>query len=336
MIKPEKLEHGDTIGVISTSLPAAATCPRRFQRGIDELKKLGFNVKQGKHCQKNTGHLAGTVEERLQDFHEFIADREVKAVINTVGGYNSNQLLEQLDYELIRKHPKIIMGYSDFTAMLLAIHHETGLVTYAGPSLLPQFGEYGGMMDYTLHAFQSILMHTDTPKVLSSSNYWTSEFLAWDQDDHRERTLIENNGPFMLKKGQAEGKILSGHLGTILSLAGTAFFPDFTEKIVFIEDDHDHPGTFDRYLYHLRHLGTFDKINGMVIGRFHADAALSYPAQLQSVVERATKGYHFPIASNVDFGHTDPMMTIPNGVHARIRMTGNDVQLVLEEQAVEK
>ncbi|NPC91943.1 LD-carboxypeptidase [Bacillus sp. WMMC1349] len=334
MIKPTKLHFEDTIGVISTSSPVAALCPRRFDRGIEELKRLGFKVKVGRNALKKNGHLAGTVTERLKDFHELIDDKEVKAIINTIGGYNSNQLIDKIDYDLIRENPKIIMGYSDFTAVLLAIHKKTNMITYLGPSILPQFGEYGGIFDYTLQSFKNTLMSSSPKQEILPSSHWTSELLAWDKDDNRKRKLVLNQGPKILKKGVMHGEIIAGNMGTLLSLAGTDFIPAFDNKILFIEDDeNESPATIDRYLTHMRHLGVFEKISGLVLGRFHLKVNLSTPKTLFSIINQATEGYDFPIVIDVDFGHTDPMLTLPNGVTATVYAT-DDIKIIYNENSV--
>ncbi len=336
MIKPKLLKPGDTVGIISTSSPVAAACPNRFQRGISELESMGFKVKIGKNALKRIGHLAGTVEERLEDLHEMFQDHEVKAIINTIGGYNSHQLLEYIDYNLIKQNPKIILGYSDFTAILLAIHKKSELITFMGPALLPQFGEYGGMLEYTKKIFKDVLMTQNDEIRIPPSKYWTSEFLAWDIEDNRPRQLTKNEGPLIIKEGRARGSILAGNMGTMLLLAGTEFLPTFDNKILFLEEDEqENPGTIDRYLTQLRHMGVFEKINGIVVGRFHPKVEFSQDYTFIDIICQATKGYDFPIVYNVDFGHTDPMMTIPNGIDVEVEASNNNVNILFCENSVQ-
>ena len=158
---------------------------------------------------------------------------EVKAIINTIGGYNSHQLLEYIDYNLIKQNPKIILGYSDFTAILLAIHKKSELITFMGPALLPQFGEYGGMLEYTKKIFKDVLMTQNDEIRIPPSKYWTSEFLAWDIEDNRPRQLTKNEGPLIIKEGRARGSILAGNMGTMLLLAGTSLFQPLITKYYF-------------------------------------------------------------------------------------------------------
>src|SRR5699024_5335821 len=232
MIKPKSLQKGDCIGIVSTSSPVASSCPRRLKRGIRELELMGFKVKVGESVRKKVGHLAGSVKDRLDDIHSMVSDPEIKAIMNTIGGFNSNQLIGDLDYELIKANPKIFIGYSDFTSVLLSIHKKANLVTFMGPALLPQLGEYGGVFPYTRLQFEKVLMKKET-NVVQPSQSWSSEFLAWDKEDIRRRELMPNPGPTVLREGFMEGQILSGNMGTMLSLAGTPFFPDVEGKVLF-------------------------------------------------------------------------------------------------------
>lgn len=335
MIFPKKLEKGDTIGLISTSSSVVSMCPKRFNRGIKELENLGFKVKLGRNVAKKEDYLAGTIEERLEDFHTMIKDNEVKAIINTIGGFNSNQLIDRLDYNLIKKHPKIILGYSDFTAVLLAIHKKTDLVTFLGPAVLPQFGEWGGVEEYTKNMFFNILVNPLDKLEIQPSNTWVSEFLAWDKDDNRKKARNINHGPRVVKEGTASGHIIAGNMGTMMLLAGTPFFPDFTDSILFIEDDDEEkPATIDRYLFHFRNAGVFNRIKGLVVGRFHTNVNFSSNRSLEKIILEATDGFDFPIITDLDFGHTDPMLTLPNGIDTTIEAKEGKLKLRFNEKAV--
>jgi muramoyltetrapeptide carboxypeptidase len=317
IILPPKLNRGDLIGVVSPSSPAAAACPRRLQRGIDELKNMGFRVVVGKHAQKRTGHTAGTIAERLSDLHEMFANQEVKAIIATIGGLNSHQLLEELDYDLIASNPKIFMGYSDITALLVAIHHRTKLVTFMGPAVLPQFGEFGGLMSYTRQAFQRALMGTEPIGEIAPSDAWTDEHLRWETEDVRPRRTRPNDGMKVVKPGEARGPILAANMGVLLLTAGTPYFPEVDGRILCLEDDESEtPGTIDRYLTQMRQMGVFDKISGLIVGRFHPRVGFTPEDSLPDLLLQVTRGYEFPVVYDADFGHTDPMTVLPLGVEA--------------------
>lgn len=248
-------------------------------------------------------------------------DDEVKAIVCTIGGHNSNQLLEFLDYELIKQHTKIFVGYSDITALLNAIYAKTGLVTYLGPALLPQFGEYGGTLTYTWDYFEKMLMQNGDVEV-EPSQQWTDEFTAWEKDDNRQRETKLNQGIKTLKPGAATGTVIGGNLGAFLSLSGTSFMTNLERAIFCIEEDEvESPATVDRLFTQLRHIGAFKKISGMFIGRFHSKVGFSEKDPLEDVVLAATEGYDFPILYDLDFGHTDPMITIPIGGQCKLDVT---------------
>lgn len=246
------------------------------------------------------------------------ADDEIKAILCTIGGYNSNQLLEFLDYKLLRQHLKVFVGYSDITALLNAIYTKTGLVTYLGPAVLPQFGEYGEMLPYTWEYFEKVLMQTDDVRI-TASKQWTDEFTPWDKEDNRPRVMKPNGGIKILKPGVASGALIGGNLGTLLLLQGTPYIPTLQDAILFVEEDEvETSATVDRFFTQLRHIGAFSKIKGMLIGRFNSKVGFTREDSLEDIVRIATEGYDFPILYNLDFGHTDPMLTIPIGGYCKM------------------
>ncbi|MCB9807638.1 LD-carboxypeptidase [Candidatus Peribacteria bacterium] len=324
MIAPKPIKKGDTIGIVSPSSPIAAFCPRRFERGVNHLKELGFDVKVGKYATSRYKHTAGTIVERVEDLHLMFSDPDIHAIICTIGGFNSHQLLEKLDFDLIKENPKIFMGYSDIVALLNVITDRTGMITYHGPALLPQFAEYGGVLSYTWKYFQDTVMSAENEISILSSKEWTDELTRWDEADDRKRKMKKNTGMKVLKPGKAEGKLWGGNAGTLLLLAGTPFFPHVKGGILCIEEDEaETPATIDRFFTQLRHMGIYDRINGILIGRCHSSVGLSADDSLEDIVRIATDGYDFPIVFDVDFGHTDPMITIPIGGNCKIDATDN-------------
>ena len=325
IVKPSKLSFGDTVGIVSPASGVAAFCPKRLRRGVDCLQNMGFNVILGHHSSKHTGHTAGTIGERLSDLHAMYHNNDVKAIITTIGGYNSHQLLDELDYELIKKNPKIVLGYSDITALQLGIFSQTNTVTYMGPAILPQFGEFGGLFDYTRNSFQDVLMNSENERQnLQPSEAWTDESLKWDIEDNRQRGLQASTGWKVLKRGEAIGPIISGNMSTLLLLAGTKYLPDLTGAILCLEDDETtNPAIVDRYLTQLRHMGVYERISALIVGRFPKKTGFTEEDSLENVLTIATRGYSFPVVYDLDFGHTDPMMILANGVLARLYATDN-------------
>ncbi|HEY8346718.1 MAG TPA: LD-carboxypeptidase [Symbiobacteriaceae bacterium] len=206
LIRPPRLQPGDLIGIVSPSSPVAHVVPRRLKRGMAELERLGFRVRLGRHATAKHGHTAGTIADRVADLHEMFADPEVKGIITTIGGYNSNQLLDQLDYDLIAANPKVFMGYSDITALHMGIHVRAGLFTFLGPAVLPQFGEAGGLMPYIRQSFQRTVCTTSPVGELEPSPETVAETLRWDEEDDRPRRTTRNPGPRPLRSGVARGR----------------------------------------------------------------------------------------------------------------------------------
>jgi muramoyltetrapeptide carboxypeptidase len=333
-VLPPRLRPGDTIGIVTPSVPSPATAPRRFQRGIDELERLGFRVRVAANAQGNRGHRSGTIEERLADLHELFGDPGVHAILCAIGGFNSNSLLEALDYELIRANPKLVVGYSDVTALHAAIWAQTGLAVVLGPSLLMQFAEFDGIDAYTWDAWERTLMRPEPAGELGPAREWTDELLRWDEADTRRRERRSNPGPRTIRPGRAEAPVVAANLATLLVLAGTRFWPDLDGALLFVEDDHEEDvARVDRMLTQLRQLGAFERISGLVLGRFPSACELGPGSPLDAVVLEATRGFDFPIAADLDFGHTDPMFCLPWGVRARLDAR-DDVQLALLEPAV--
>jgi muramoyltetrapeptide carboxypeptidase len=281
---------------------------------------MGYSVKIGKNAKKVRGHKAGTIRERIDDLHEMFEDKKVRAIITSIGGYNSNELLPELDYELIRKNPKILCGYSDITSLHCGIHSQTGLVVFYGPQLLPQFGDFGGLIPYTRKWFDSLVQQPRAIGRVDPSDVYTYERLEWDRDDNRKRQVKKADGWKMLKKGRGQGKLVGGHIGTFCSLFGTKYLPSFKDAILFWEDTESSTAETDRLLAQLRMAGIFDQINGMIVGRVNPNeyTVNSNDLGFHDIILDATRDYEFPIVAEMDFGHTDPMFTIPYGVVGKI------------------
>ena len=334
LVKPHKLEKGDSIGIISPASPHAANISSRFERGLQFIEKIGYKVKVGKNARKVHGHKAGTPEERVEDLRKMFEDREVKAIITAIGGYNSNELIDLIDYKLLEQNPKIFCGYSDVTFLHSAIHSRTGLVTFYGPQVMSQFADFGGAIKYTQKYFERLVSDPTPLGRIEPSKNFTFERLEWGREDTRPRKLVPAPGWKVLKEGKAYARLVGGHIGTLLDLAGTKYFPEFKGKIFFWEDTESNTAMTDRYLCHLRMMEIFDKIEGMIVGRtnpyeYHIKDK-SYG--LHQVILDATEDYDFPIIAEMDFGHTDPMFTIPYGIKAGIDT--EKLEFLLLESAV--
>ncbi len=186
MIKPPRLKPGDTIGIVSPSFGAAGLFPHRLEQGIRQIEEMGFRAKVAPHAAGVRGYLSGAAEERVQDLHGMFLDPEVRAILAAIGGDHANQLLPLLDFDLVRAHPKIFMGYSDNTVLNLAFFTAAGLVTFNGPALLTEFAENPRMYPYTEEYLRKALCGGGPVGEIQPAAEWTEELV-----DNIERTLRE-------------------------------------------------------------------------------------------------------------------------------------------------
>lgn len=311
-IYPERLKVGDEIRIIAPSRSMAILNKEIINIANNRFQELGLKLSFGKHIYESDDFNSLSIESRLDDLHLAFSDKNVKAIITVIGGFNSNQLLKYIDWKLIKNNPKIFLGYSDITALNNAIFAKTGLVTYSGP----HYSTFGQKLyfDYTLEYFQKCLM-MDNPFEISASNSWSDDEWYLDQN---KRDLIDNQGHFVINKGEAQGTILGANLCTFNLLQGTEYFPDLNSSILFLEDDYETvPHTFDRDLQSLIHLPNFNKVKGLVIGRFQKKSKMS-DELLKKIIKTKKELESIPVIANVDFGHSDPKITFPIGGEVEI------------------
>ncbi len=326
MIKPLKLCPGDGIGFVSPSAGLAGVFKYRVKRAINWFENQGFRVKLSKYFFKK-GYIAGTPEQRAQDLNNMIYDEEVRAIIPAIGGNHSVQLLSLIDFKAFAKQQKIFLGFSDITVLHLAFYTASRVTTFYGPMVLTQFGEYPKPHDYTIQYFKKAVMKGFIGVVKPSS--YTDEFLDWAKFKNKARTKFKPNKFKWLKPGTAKGKLLGGCLPSMLRVAGTRYWPSFKNSLLFLETPEGvKPGTpyslenVDRDLSQLLEIGVFDKINGLILGIPYRYTSTMKNQFYKLILERL-KNYDFPILANVNFGHTDPIITIPYGVKAEISSFNN-------------
>lgn len=321
-LRPKRLSPGDAIGIIAPADSASYIYPQVWEIGVRKLRSKGFELAFGKNIRRMHGHTSGTIQERVDDLMEMFSNPKIDAIMCVWGGHNSNQLLEYIDYDVVRKNPKIFIGYSDITALNTAFLVKSGLVTFSGPQFItfcqPELPRY------TENIFDAVLGGSD-PVTVKPSTEWAEDFW-WQKENLGPREWKPNPGWRVMKPGIAEGEAIGGNLGTLLLLAGTEYWPDFTETILFVEDDDsESTNTIDRYFTQLRHTGVFSKIRGLVIGRFPSKVGMTEIDSLEMIVRDATRGFDFPVISEVDFAHTDPVITIPIGVQCRMDTSRSEI-----------
>lgn len=313
MVIPEKLKTGDTVAVVAPARSLSIISPECRERANQRLASLGLKVILGKHVEESDDFASSSIASRVEDLHEAFANKEIKAILTVVGGFNSNQLLKYLDWDLIKNNPKILSGFSDITALNNAIYAKAGLVTYSGP----HYSTFGQKLyfDYTLDHFVKCLFNED-PFIVNPSSQWTDDDWWKDQD---KRQPISNEGYWVINQGEAEGTILGGNLCTLNLLQGTEFMPDLKDSVLFIEDDYESQGHhFDRDLQSLLHLAEFSGVRGVVIGRFQKGSHVDRQT-IETIVKTKKELDHLPVMANADFGHTDPRITFPIGGTVRIK-----------------
>lgn len=318
-IIPERLKKGDKIMIIapSRSLKLIQADCRKIAE--ERLNALGLELVFAPNTTDENCDLtiSADVKKRVDDIHAAFADKSVKAILTVIGGFNSNQLIKHLDYDLIKNNPKIFMGFSDITALHSAIYAKTGLVTYYGPHY-SSLGMLKGC-EYTLENMVKTLFEGHNQELKASESY-SDDMWFLDQEN---RTFIKNDGWWHIQKGEANGTILGGNLCTFNLHLGTEFRPKFEENtILFIEDDEEsHLLTFERNLQALINQDDFKNVKGLVIGRFQNKSNVTRE-KLEFILKNKPALNNMPIIANIDMGHTTPIATIPLGAQAQITLDG--------------
>jgi muramoyltetrapeptide carboxypeptidase len=315
----------DKIVVWAPSSPAPYLFPKRFERSLENLKKNGYiNISIGDSCKKNIKYHKNFAMDMANEFHEYLLDDEIKAIIFAVGGWTTITILPFIDWEIVRDNPKPIVGYSDATALLLAINKKTNLQTFHGPMIIPEWGEDEGPWDYTKSNFESMLLTPSQELKLNPPEYWTQEILWWDKEDNRRRKASGKGAWRTYKHGYCNGELVGGNLNVMSLMLGSEYIPDFTDKILFLETEGYSPDKFLAFLTQLELNNVFNEINGLIIGR-HSNpiAASSGATSFNEILDFMFQKYDFPIILDVDLGHTEPMITLPIGGHAHINTEKN-------------
>ena len=314
-IIPEKLKNSDEIRVIAPSRSMNILNEETISIATKRLEELGFKVTFGKNVKNeiNSEYGCATIEDRIEDLHEAFIDKNVKAILTVIGGFNVNQILDYIDYELIRNNPKIICGFSDITALLDAIYAKTGLVTYYGPHY-SSFGMKKGV-EYTLKYFKSMFIE-DGEILIEDSKQWSDDPWFLEQEN---RNFINNKGRQVLNLGEAEGKIIGGNLCTLNLLQGTEYMPDLDESILFLEDDgmsgKEFLREFDRNIQSLLHCAKGKNIKGIIIGRAQKSCEMTVE-KWNKIIETKKELKDITVIIDFDFGHTTPIFSFTIGGYA--------------------
>jgi muramoyltetrapeptide carboxypeptidase len=319
-----RLRPGDEVRVVSPAVSLGFIPEEQQLIARERLGDLGFRLSFSRNAEVLDRFDSSPAEARISDLHEAFADPEVKGILTTLGGYNSNGLLGYLDYDLIRANPKIFCGFSDITALATAIYARTGLVTYSGPHFTT-FGMKRGI-DYTREYFERCIMCEEPFQVLPA-DHWSDDLWYQDQED---RDFVPNPGYEVMYEGEAEGKLLGGNLGTLCLLFGTPYIPDLEGAILLLEDDEETDTVhFDRKLQALIHQPGFGGVRGIVFGKFQRASKIDQDT-LMAIVESKRELDNMPVVASASFGHTTPLFTFPIGGYGSLHARDGTVRLSID------
>lgn len=330
MNRIEKLKKGDLIGIFSPSSPITYSCPKRFERAKKYLQDKGFKIVEGNLTGKYDFYRAGSIKERAEELNNLIRDPEVKCIMSTIGGMNSNSLIPYIDYEAFKKNPKIIIGYSDVTAILLAIYEQTGISTYYGPGLVASFGELSPFVDSTYRYFKEITMdEIKIPYVFEIPQYWTDEYVNWETQD-RGKEERENKW-ITIYEGVARGRVIGGNLNTMQGIWGSKYMPEIKDgDILFIEDSLKDAATIERSFSFLKVNGVFDRVSGIILGKHELFDDLKTGKKPYEILLEVLGNKKLPFIADFDCCHTHPMMTLPIGCEIELDATNKKVSIIEE------
>ena len=295
MKRPKRLKQGDKVGVAA---PAGPVDPKILKKGLRALERMGFNPVLGKHVLARDRYLAGTDEQRAEDLNGLFGDPEIKGIFCARGGYGSNRVLLGLDSSIIRRNPKVFVGSSDITLLLLFLVQQCSLVTFHGPMVAGNFGRYP--MPKSKHQFSEILFGNRVSKRLTAK------------------------GSHVFKSGIAEGRVIGGCLTLLCRSLGTPWEVKTRNKILLLEDVNEPLYKIDGMLWHLKQAGKFNGVRGIVFGEmvncqsFGPDRRNKESGSFKGILRDVFANGSFPILTNFPSGHGREMLTLPMGVEARL------------------
>lgn len=301
MVIPNKLKKGDTIGVVAPSNPIVGDNVEEIMKAKEKVEKDGFNVEFSKHLFSNTNGYSSSAKEKAEDINYMFSNNDIKMIWCAKGGENSNSTFEYLDYDLIKKNPKIICGYSDITSLCNIITAKTGLVTFSGTN------------------FKTIA--TD------ETDFSYNEAIKRFVDENLDLGIPEDYK--VLNEGIGEGELIGGNLSLTRGLVEGKYKINFKDKILFLEElgFETGPAMASNYLYYMKQNGVFDKIKGLWIGSYNHESNISLEKIVLDVIGDK---YNFPIIKSDNFGHIEKKIVIPIGTKAKIDTASKEKIILLD------
>lgn len=329
----KRLQKGDKIGIYSPSSPISFSSPTRFGRAKQFLETKGFEIIEGNLTGKHDFYRSGNIQERADELNELIRNPDIHCIMSTIGGTNSNAILPYIDYEAFKKNPKIMIGYSDASAILLAIYAQTGVPTFYGPALVPSFGEFEPYNNYTFDYFKDILIEKQrTPFAVPIPPYWTDEPLNWEIKT--EDKQLRPNEWICVNEGTAQGRLIGGNLNAMYGIWGSPYMPTINEgDILLIEDTMKSASVVEKNFNLLKLNGVFDRVSGIILGKHELFDDQGTGRKPADILVETIGNTTIPILAEFDCCHTHPMLTMPIG--RRIKMVSEKKEIVLMEQWID-
>ncbi len=329
LLVPPLLQRGDTIGFFSPSSAATVWAPNRFARAKAFLEGQGFRLKAGSLTGQQDHWRSGSIAARAEELNALIRDPQVRCIMSVIGGSNSNSLLPYLDFEALRRDPKIIVGYSDVTALLLGIYAQTGLVTFYGPALVASFGELPPLVDETLASFLQIGLADEAgvPCALPTPAQWSDERLDWE--NQTQAKLCQPNWLISVGTGRVEGRLIGGNLNTMAGSWGSPYMPTIERgDILLLEDSLKSAETVERSFAHLKLCGVFERIGGLILGKHELFNDQGSGKRPLDILLEVVGEPDFPILAEFDCAHTHPMLTLPLGIEVALDLDRQQLTLL--------
>lgn len=334
MLKPYKIKKWDTIALISPSWWLAWLLPHKIENIIKFFENEWFKVVLGPHSMLTTWYTAGTIEDRVSDLHWCFSNKDIKAIICNIWWFHSNQLIEYIDYELIKNNPKIFVWFSDISVLHFAIYTKSNLVTFYWPAWLTQFWEFFWIDNYTYDYFKKAVMYTKPIWSILPSLEWTDDLLNWFTKEDMIRPKIKKSNSWFkwLKWWKTEWKIIWWCITSILHLRWTDYWPNFDNTIFFWEipessadlSKWEPNSRVDAHLQDLKLSWVFDKIKWMIVWRPKWYTNEEWE-KFYKIILKNTEKHFFPILCDVDIGHTDPIITIPLWINVELDSYNNSL-----------
>ena len=325
MIYPNKLKPGSHIRVIAPSRSFKIISEETREIAKKRFADMEISVSYSKHCDEIDDFVSSSIASRLEDLHEAFADKSVDGILTAIGGFNTNQLIDKIDYTLIKNNPKILCGFSDITCLCHAITAKTDVVTYSGPHF-SSFGMLHGF-DYTLDYFKKCLIENTPYQVIPAKEFSNDEWFM----DQENRNFTPNSGFWLINKGKGsefEGKLVGGHVRCLSSLQGTEFWPSLKDTILFLEEDEETNAVlFDRLLQSLIHQADFKHVKALIIGRFKPESKIDRNL-LEQIIHTKEALKELPVIANFDIGHSTPIITYPIGGQISLKMREDELPII--------